>query len=173
MRSSLTLPPSLALLRNQWRARWARLNPRERLLVGLALTVLVGGGGWALLVQPALRTLNELPPRIEALDVELQQMQRLAAEARELRSLPTVRNDQSGAALQAASTRLGVNARLVLQGDRAVLSVNGVPGAELVRWLGEARSAARARPDEASLSLGATGYSGTITLTLPSNGGSR
>lgn len=163
----VALPPALVQARTQFRARWARLAPRERLLVSLAAAVVVLGGAWALLVQPAVRSLRELPPRIEAVDAELQQMQRLAAEARELRGLPTVRREQAGAALQAASERLGANAKLVLQGDRALLNVNGVPGAALVGWLGEARSAARARPDEVRLSFGPNGYSGSVTLTLP------
>ncbi len=163
----ITLPPAIAQARAQLAARWAALAPRERLMVRTAATVVVLGLGWLLLVQPALRTLRELPPRIDAVDAELQQMQRLAVEAKELRSLPTVQPAQARAALQAATDRLGDNAKLVLQGDRAVLNVNGVPGAALVAWLGEARSAARARPDEARLSNGPSGYSGTVAVSLP------
>lgn len=165
--SPVALPPALVQARAQLAARWAAMARRERLMVRIAASVVLIGLGWMVLVQPALRTLRELPPRIEAVDAELQQMQRLAAESRELRSLPTVRPEQASAALQAATDRLGANAKLALQGERAVLSLNGVPGNALVAWLGEARSAARARPDEAQLSRGPSGYTGTVAVTLP------
>ncbi|MDP1791809.1 MAG: type II secretion system protein GspM, partial [Methylibium sp.] len=93
-----------------------------------------------------------------------------AAESQELRKLPTVKPAQAEAALRGATERLGTNARLTLQGDRATLTLSGVPGEALAAWLGEVRSAARARPDEAKLSHGPNGYSGSVLLTLPRPG---
>jgi general secretion pathway protein M len=160
-------PAAIVEARAQFARRWAALAPRERLMVRVATTVVALGLGWATLVQPALSTLREVPPRIDAIDAQLQQMQHLAGEAKELRALPPVQPEQARTALQAATDRLGPNAKLALQGDRAVLTLTGVPGPALVAWLGEARSAARARPDEARLSAGAGGYVGTIAVTLP------
>jgi general secretion pathway protein M len=93
-------------------------------------------------------------------------MKQLAAEAGELRATPPVNLEQSTAALKAASERLGDKARLSIQGDRAVLTLNGAGTAQLRGWLAEVRSGARARPVEATLSRGGSGYSGNIVVAL-------
>ncbi|WP_425257582.1 type II secretion system protein GspM [Rubrivivax sp. RP6-9] len=148
------------------RAWWSGLAARERQLVALCAAVLLAFGAWLVLVQPALRTVRTAPAQLDALAAELQSMQLLAAEARELRNTPPVNVEQSAAALRAASERLGTKARLSLQGERAVLTLNGVGTEELRSWLGEVRSGARARPVEASLTRGAAGYSGSIVVAL-------
>jgi general secretion pathway protein M len=121
---------------------------------------------WAIAVQPALRTLREAPSMLERLDSELQQMQLLAAESRDLRAAPAVTPAQAATALKTAVARLGDKARLVLQGERATLTLNGVDGPTLRSLLAEARSAARARPVEAQLVRGPKGYDGTLTLSI-------
>ena len=93
-------------------------------------------------------------------------MQSLAGEAAELRAAPSVNRDQANAALKAATERLGAAGKLVLQGDRAILTVNNAGTAALRDWLAEARSGARARPLEASLSRAASGYSGTVVMAV-------
>lgn len=148
------------------RARWAALAPRERLLVALAAAVVALLLVLMLAVLPAVQTLRSVPAQIDALDVQLQEMQRLAVEATELRATPPVDAAASAAALQAASARLGDSARLSLQGERAVLTLSGVGTEQLRGWLAEVRSGARARPVEANLSRGAGGYSGTIVVAL-------
>ncbi|BAL94140.1 type II secretion system protein GspM [Rubrivivax gelatinosus] len=145
---------------------WARLAPRERVLVAAATTVVLLYLVFAVAVQPAWRTLNAAPAKLEALDTELQAMGRLAAEARELRAAPPVNAEQAAAALRAASERLGPQGKLSLQGERAVLTLDNAGTAELQAWLAEVRSGARARPVEATLTRGATGYSGTIVVAL-------
>ena len=162
----LALPAGLAAARDQWRMRWNRLARRERRLVTTALTVIGAVLLWMLAVQPALRTLRDTPVQLDAVELQLQQMQRQAAESRELRKLPTVKPAQAEAALRGATERLGANARITLQGDRATLTLSGVPGEALAAWLGEVRSAARARPDEVKLSRGPNGYSGSVLLSL-------
>ncbi|MDP2005901.1 MAG: type II secretion system protein GspM [Rubrivivax sp.] len=146
--------------------RWRALPGRERRLVSLALAVLAVGALWLAAMQPALQTLRTAPAALDAAEAQLQAMQRLAAEAGELRATPPVNAEQANAALQAATTRLGEQARLSLQGDRAVLTLNGVGTGALRDWLAEARSGARARPVEASLMRGAQGYSGTLVLAI-------
>jgi len=156
------LAASLAPLR----ARWAALAAREKRLVvlmGVAIALFLV---WWLAIQPALRTLATAPAQIDALDLQLQGMQKLAAESRELRSAPPMSPADSLAALQAATARLGAAGKLSVQGERAVLTLSGVSTAQLRDWLSEARSGARARPVEANLSRAAQGYTGTLIVAV-------
>jgi len=148
------------------RAWWQTLAPRERrlflaavLVVGLYLT-------WAVAVQPAWRTIERAAAERDGLDRQWQIMQRLAEEAQQLRAAPLVSQPQAVAALEAATARLGSAGRLSLQGDRAVLTLNGVGTSALRDWLAEARTGARARPLEATLSRAAEGYSGTLVVAI-------
>jgi general secretion pathway protein M len=156
------LSAALAPLRAWWRA----LSARDRRLTRVALVVAVVGMLWLAAVQPALQTLRSAPAALDAAEAQLQTMQRLATEASELRATPPVNPEQASAALQAATARLGDQGRLSLQGDRAVLTLNGVGTSALRDWLAEARSGARARPVEASLMRGTQGFSGTLVLAI-------
>ena len=147
----------------QW---WAVRSARDRRLLGLAGTVLGLFITWSLAVQPAWRTLQVAPVQRDALDGQWQAMQRLAAEAKDLRAAPPVSIEQSSAALRAATERLGDQGRLAMQGERAVLTLQGVSTSQLRDWLAEARSGARARPVEARLTRAAQGYSGTVVVAL-------
>lgn len=151
-----------AALQVWWRAR----AERERRLLLVAAGIVVAGLVWALAVQPAWRTIARAPIELDALDAQLQTMQRLAAEAQRLRAAPPVTPEQAGAALRAATERLGDKGKLVLQGQRAVLTLTGVSSGALRDWLAEARAGARARPLESSLSRAAQGYSGTLVLAI-------
>ena len=148
------------------RVWWGGLSRRDRRIALLGGAVLALFLTWSLAVQPALRTLVRAPAELDRLDLQLQTMQSLATEAAELRAAPPVAPDQSAAALQAATERLGERAKLSLQGDRAVLTLNGVSTSALRDWLAEARSGARARPVEANLLRGTNGLSGTLVLSL-------
>lgn len=169
------LPPgvsdALAAWAAPWRARWQALAPRERQALTLAATVLGAFLVWSLAIAPAWRTARQAPAQIEALDAQWRAMQGLAAEARELRTVPTLGNAQALAALQAATQTLGSNGRLQALGDRATLTLVNASGAQLRDWLAEARSAARARVIEAQLTRGVQGYNGSIVVTLPAGGG--
>jgi general secretion pathway protein M len=152
------------------RAWWRGLAGRERRLVGLAAAALLLYGLWAAAVAPAWRTLSRAPAELDALDAQLQTMQRQAAEARQLRATPPVNLELATSALKAATERLGDKGRLVVQGERAVLTLTGVRTGQLRDWLAEARSGARARPLEASLQVGAGGHSGTIVVAIGGSG---
>ena len=145
---------------------WAARSARDRRLLGLAGAVLGLFMTWTLAVQPAWRTLSLAPAQRESLDAQWQAMQRQALEAKDLRGAPPVSMEQSSAALRAATERLGDKGRLALQGERAVLTLQGVSSLQLRDWLAEARSGARARPVEARLSRAAQGYSGTVVVAL-------
>jgi len=147
-------------------ARWRSLAARERRLVSAAALLLGLYLVFALAVQPAWRTVRDAPAQLDALDAQLHSMQRMATEARELRAMPPVNQAQSLAALKAASDRLGDKARLTVQGERAVLALDGTGTEQLRGWLAEARSGARARPIEATMTRAAVGYRGSIVVTL-------
>lgn len=159
---------SLNELRAQWSARWAAMAPRERRMVtvvawlaGITLVFLVG-------VRPAWKTLQQTPAQLREVDAVLEDMRRQAAEVKALRQMPVVPPAQAEAALRSATERLGDSARLRMQPDRAVITFNKVAGADLVQWLGEVRSSARARPVEANFAQVEPGvYSGTISVVLP------
>ena len=148
-------------------ARWSRLDGRERRLVLAMAWVLGVFVLWTVAVQPAWRTLRQAPARIDALDAQLQTMQLLAADVRELRAAPPLPRAQAGAALRAASERLGETGRLVEQGDRAVLTLKDASAAALRTWLSEVRAGARAHAVEATLTRNEVGLSGTIVVALP------
>ena len=163
---SLTLPPALASLRTEAGKWWLARTTRERRAVIVVVGVLGALLVWSLLVQPAWRSTRAAPPVLDQLDGELQQMQRIAAESRLLRAVAPVSPTQAGAALKAATERLGDKAKLNLQGDRATLSLTGISPEALRAWLVEARSGARARPVDATLQRGPAGFTGSITVTL-------
>ncbi len=164
---AMAASPGLATLRQQARTWWLARTPRERQAVIVVALVIGLFALWSLFVQPALRTVNGAPVLLDRLDAQYQQMQRIANEATALRGATRVSPTQAAAALKAATDRLGANARLTLQGDRATLTLSGGVSAEALRaWLNEARSGARARPIDAQLQRGPSGYTGSLGLTL-------
>jgi general secretion pathway protein M len=168
-RTDRLMPASWVAPRDALQARWTTLAARER--AGLiAAAVLIGTFLlWSLAIQPAWRTLREAPGRIDRQGAQLQAVERLAAEAAELRAIAPVAIGQASAALQGATARFAGRATLQLQGDRATVTINGLTGDELRDWLAELRSAARARATEVQLTRGAQGYTGTLVLSLGSS----
>ncbi|MCM5682067.1 type II secretion system protein M [Schlegelella sp. S2-27] len=156
--------------RAQAAARWSALGARERQMLLAAGALVAMALLWWVGLQPALRTLREAPPRIAQLDEELRVMRGLAAESQQLKSAPTINQGQSARALQAATERLGERSRLNLQGDRATLTLQGVPPEAMLSWLNEARSAGRARVVQAQVTRSGDGYNGTVVLSLPGGG---
>ncbi len=153
---------------------WARLAARERRLLLLAAAVLGLAVLWWLALAPALATLRQAEAQGHALDAEWQRMQALQAEAEALQSSPRMDHDQALRALEASvRQRLGAAAQLAVVGERANLTLQGVPAAALAGWLAEARVNARAVPLEARLaraSVAAGGeaqWNGTLSLGLP------
>lgn len=165
--ASIDASTSLQGFREAFHARWATMAARERRLAtvalwlaALAVLVLVG-------IRPAWRTLQQVPAQQRELGVQLDQMRRLADEAQTLRGRPPVPPAQAEAALRAASERLGGRARLMMQGDRATLMLDGVSGDALATWLEEARAGARVRPLEATLTQTSPGtYAGNVVVGL-------
>ena len=150
-------------------AWWASLAARERRLISVAAVVLLLGLVWSVAIYPAWRTLQRAPLDMDQLDAQWQQMQGLAAETQQLRTTPPVNASQAQAALKAATERLGNKGKLVLQGERGVLTVTGVEPSQLRDWLSEVRAGARARPLEATLQRGAQGFNGSLVVQVGGN----
>ena len=172
MDTAMNSPGAQATLRQQAASFWRARTPRERqavVLVALAVLLLLI---WSMLVAPAMRAIREAPAQLDQLEAQTQQMQRAANEVETLRGATRVAPAQAMAALKTATDRLGANAKLVVQGERATLTIsgNGVNSTALRAWLTEARSGARARPIEAQLQRGTAGYTGTLGVVLGSGG---
>jgi general secretion pathway protein M len=167
--NAAALPAGAGGLREQAGRFWRSRAPRERQLIVAMALVLGLFIVWLIAVRPALATLRETPAEIDRLDAQWQQMQMAALESASLRSASPVPPQQASEALRAATDRLGGKGKIALQGDRAVLTFSGVPFEALRDWLGEVRSAARARPIEAQLLKGASGYSGSISIAMGGN----
>lgn len=161
-------PASWVALRSRLMTGWGSLAARERAGVTAAGVVIGVFLLWNLAIGPAWRTARAAPAQLDRLDAQLQTMQRLAVEAADLRDSAPVSSAQAGSALRTATERLGARAQLVLQGDRATVTVKALPGEDLRSWLAEARSAARARATEVQLARDVQGYSGTVVLSLGS-----
>jgi general secretion pathway protein M len=152
--------------RDQLQARYAKLDVRERqmvVVIGCALAFLVV---WLLLVRPAWKTLDDASQLRAQADAQLLQMQAISNEAKQLRALPPVPQSVAEQVLKAATDDLGGKAKLAVQGDRATLSVTGINGEDLRKWLIQARGGARARPVEASLTRAGDGYNGTLVVAI-------
>ena len=137
---------------SQFQARWRTLDAREQtlatsalLLVGLALI-------WWLLVAPPLRTLRTAEAQQISLDVQLQKMQALQAQAQALQTQTKLGRDEAVRALEASvKQRLGPAGQLAVVGDRATVTLRNVPADALAQWLAQARVNARAIPGEVRL----------------------
>ncbi len=163
-------PAALTTLTALWQRHvaphWLALSSRERLGVGAAGVALALLLLWFIAMAPALKTLREVPPQRAALEAQLAQMRRQAADAGRLRAQPPLPLAQAQSALNAATERLGGKAKLTITGDRATVTFTGIEGPALLAWLGEVRSGARARPIEAQLKRLGRAYDGTVTLGL-------
>ena len=149
-----------------WRQRWQALGARERRAVGLAVLVLAAFVLWTAGVRPAWRVITEAPARIDTREAALQQMQRLAGEARELRELAPIPREQAVDAVKAATERLADKARLTIQGDRLSVNFTGIGPQALQQWLQEVRAQAQARPVQATLNRSGGSLSGSVVLAV-------
>lgn len=158
----IKIPPQL-------QARWLGLAPREKLLVAGAAGLVALALFWWLLVAPPLAVLRSSDAQHAALDLQVQRMRALQAQAQALQSQPRMNADEAQRLLEASvRERLGTTARLAVMGDRVTLTLTGAAPDALAQWLQQARVNARALPSEARLTRGATGgWDGTVVLALP------
>ena len=151
------------------RARWAGLAPREQALVAGAAALVALALLWWVALGPALSTLRSAESQHRALDVQLQQMRRLQAQARAMQAQPKFNHDEAMRQLEAAiRQQLGVSARYAIAGDRVTITLTNTPAQALAQWLSQVRTNARAIPGEAKLTRNAGGgWDGSLVLALP------
>jgi len=147
MTSDLLSSPWLSGLRGHWQ----RLAAREQTLVLTACAVVALALLWWVGVAPALKVLQQTGARQRSLDLQLQQMQGLAAQVQALQARPVLKYDDAVRALEASVKDLGPGARLTMAGDRATVTLKSVPASALAPWLAQARVNARALPAEVRL----------------------
>lgn len=149
--------------------KWARLAPREqRLVAGAAALVAVALLWWLGLAAP-LAVLRAAEVQHRALDVQLQQMLGLQAQAQALQTQPRQTADDASRLLEATvRQQLGVSARMSISGERVTVTLAGTSPAALGQWLTQARTNARVLPVEARLARNPAGqWDGTLVLALP------
>jgi general secretion pathway protein M len=153
----------------QLRARFNALASREKLMVAGAALVIVLAIVWLVAVGPALATLRTAGQQRRTLDVQLQRMVALKAQAQSLQSQPKANRDEALRQLeQSVRQRLGTAGRMTVSGDRVTVALTGVAGDALAQWLAQARSAAHTLPSDAHLTRNASGqWEGTLVLVLP------
>ncbi len=159
--------------RTDVQARWDALADRERRLL-LGAAVLIGLAlVWWVLLAPALGTLRTAVAQNPQLDVQLQQMQALKAQALALQSQPKMATDEARRTLEAlVKQRLAGTAQMALVGDQVTVTLKGTSADALAQWLVQARTNARAVPREVRLvkadpKNGVAAWDGTVVLTLP------
>ena len=165
-------PAALAAWRAALAERWQALAPRERGALTLAAWVVGAAALWWWGLQQPLAQGRLAQQRLTSLLEQQGVMQRQAAEAQTLKSIAAQPAGQAEQALQAATARLAPRGRLQIQGDRAVLTVEGASGTELQAWWAEARAGARARVVEMQLTRQERGLSGTLVVALGASGAS-
>ena len=151
------------------RARWAGLAPREQALVAAATALVALALLWWLAIGPAVATLRSAESQHREVDMQLQQMRRLQAQARAMQAQPKLNHDEAMRQLEAAiRQQLGVSARYAIAGDRVTITLTNTPANALAQWLSQVRTNARAIPGEARLARNASGgWDGSLVLTLP------
>jgi len=150
-----------------WQQRWAQVSRREQRLIALALGVLTLALLWWVAVAPALKVHQAAPQQHQVLDAQLQQMQRLQAQALHLRTQPVPAPDEARRALEASLKPLAASAQLALQQERATVTLKAVSPEALAQWLATARQNARTVPTQAHLVRNAAGaWDGTVVLQL-------
>lgn len=159
---------------NALSAWWGALATRERRMVAAACSVVGLALLWWLAIAPALAVLRSADAQHRVLDAQLQSMRSMAAEAATLRAQPKISFDESLRTLEnGVKQTLGATGQLNVSGERATVVLKGTSPEALAQWLAQARTNARAIPQEARLSKSASAtpaamaWDGTIVLSLP------
>lgn len=152
-------------------SRWQTLALRERRLLLAAAALIVITLLWSAGISPALKVLRQSELQRHALDARLQQMQKMAEEARTLQAKPAIRRDEAARSLEASvKSAFGSGAQITFAGDRATITLKAVSPASFSTWLEQARVNARALPVEARMTRSTAGniaWDGSLVMSLP------
>jgi len=129
-------------------------------LVSVILLVLLA-------IRPALQILEATRTQAPELQAQWSQLLRMQAQAKTLQALPNPARVDAKAALDAALTTLGPDARSVVAGERASVTFKNVTPEAFALWLSKVREEARASAIEVHINRNANAWSGSILLQLP------
>lgn len=154
-------------------SRWRLLPVRQQHWLLAALALLLVALLWWLALAPALATLKTAAQQQRQLDAQLQQMQRLQAQARALQTQARIPVDEARRLLEVSVKPLGATAQMVVTGSGVTLSFKGISADALAQWLTQVRQNAHAVPVEARLvrslataSGSGVTWNGTLVLHL-------
>jgi general secretion pathway protein M len=163
MKMQLTQHRAFQSLSDFWQAR----NPRERLILRLALALVVLALIYLVLIEPALNARDQLSRQVPQLRQQVAQMQSLAKEAA---SLPAASAPQTPSPLSQESVATSLASHglkpqnLNVSADTVRLQVSDASFSSLMSWLGTARSTAMLEVAEANIV--AQSQSGRVNATL-------
>lgn len=147
--------------------RWHSVSKREQRLLWGALGGVMLALLWWLALAPALAVLKSAPQQHVVLDAQTRHMLRLQAQAQALRALPVISSADARRALEASVKALGSPSQMVLQADRASVTLKGVSPDALAQWLAAVRQNAHLVPSEAHLRRNAAGtWDGVVVVQL-------
>lgn len=154
-------------LRSMTLARWRQISAREQRLVTVAMLLILVALLWWVALAPALGTLRAAPAQHRVLDAQLQQMQRLQAQAAAIQAQPALSQDDARRLLEASIKPLAASAELMVAGERVTVTFKGAAPDALAAWLTQVRQNAHAVPAEARLQRNVAGtWDGTLVLKL-------
>lgn len=143
---------------------WQQRQPRERVLIGLALTAIALLLLWTSTLQPAWRLWHQPPAKSMQRDLAL--MRALQAQAQALQQQPRINASQSRLAISQSVQALG--GRLISQGSAVVIDLPAAPAYALFGWVETIGPQMGARVTQASLQEIEPGrWGGQLTLELP------
>lgn len=149
------------------RARWSQISAREQRMVLVAMVLVLGALLWWVVLGPALATLRAAPAQHRALDAQLQQMQRLQAQAASIQAQPALSQVDARRLLEASIKPMAESAQLMVTGDRVTVNFKGASPDTLAPWLAQVRQNAHAVPAEARLQRNTAGtWDGALVLKL-------
>lgn len=150
------------------RRRWSDLSGKERRLLLLMTLVVLAALLWLVAIAPALRVVSTVPAQIARLDLQLQDVQQLAAQAKSMQVRAPIGRAEAQRALDTSVTqRFGALATLQPAADRTMVTLKGVPSDLLVVWLAQIRQGSGATVEQANLRLVGSAWEGTVVVGLP------
>lgn len=154
-------------LRAELSRRWAKLSERERVGLTLAAAALGALLLWLVMIAPAWYTLREAPKQQQRLQVQLQQMLALQAQAQALRKAVQPRSPQWRSELEQSLSALG-NSQITWAGPIATVELQNCPPEALGRWLAELGPRWQLTVSQARLQHPQPGlWQGQLTLQAP------
>ncbi len=163
----MNAPVAPPTARQRLRQTWQGMAARERRLVAVATALVAAAVAWWILFAPALRTLRQAPAEKAIVAEQLAHMRSLQSQAEVLQKQPALSTADSQSQLTALAAQLLGEHSLTVQGNKANVTLRNVPPQRLGEWLAQARSQARAVPQQAQLEYSNAGWNGSMVMRLP------